>query len=90
MIRFKTAKKKTKIIWDVICNKCGKTCRLGEAEPVNFGGLRGVAHGQFGSEHLKDCHEYRFDLCEQCLRETFDTFKIPVLEVDIGPWGGRK
>jgi hypothetical protein len=72
MIRFKTAKKKTKIIWDVICNKCGKTCRLGEAEP------------------LKDCHEYRFDLCEQCLRETFDTFKIPVLEVDIGPWGGRK
>lgn len=72
----KTIKKMTKeveIVDDVICNKCGKSCK---GEMGNFNGLiETKVIGAYDSMCLSDQDTYVFSLCEQCLVELFKTFK---------------
>lgn len=72
---------------DIKCNKCGKSLRISDlpGDVVCYGGLigalvEGSCYSKFG-----DCISYEFDLCEECILEMFDTFKIPPEEhiVDV-------
>ena len=67
------------VIDDVTCNKCEGSCREVGMEDYGFNCL--IEHkitGGYGSAHLGDMTSYTFSLCEKCLVEMFDTFKIPV------------
>jgi len=60
---------------DVICNKCGKSC----LNLSNFNGLiNATVYGAYDSIVLEDLKKYKFDLCEMCLKDLFDSFKISV------------
>ena len=74
MKKYKTASIETKIVDEVLCNKCGDSC-IGE---YNILGLDADIWGSYGSTHLEDLVGYSFNLCEKCLVELFNTFKIPV------------
>ena len=63
------------VIDDIICNKCGESLKTPDG--YGFEGLIGaVVVGGYGSRHLGDMNEYRFDVCERCLVSWFDTFNI--------------
>lgn len=71
----------TSAIKDVICNKCGKSC----FDTMNFNGLiNAEVYGSYDSKILEDFKKYKFDLCEVCLKDLFDSFKI---SVDIKDYG---
>ena len=58
--------KKVEETKDIICNKCGKTCKHDD----NFCGLLEAAvQGGYDSTHLEDMKEYSFSLCEECLKD---------------------
>lgn len=60
-------------IKDIICNKCGNSCRFG---PLNYEGLIEVTfQSGFYSTIFGDCQEHSFSLCEPCLKELYETFK---------------
>lgn len=59
---------------DVICNKCGQTCK----PKYNHIGLCGYISGCYESELFEDNVDYLFDLCEKCVWDLVQTFKIPV------------
>ena len=66
---------------DILCNKCGSSCKLHEFEENDFqwGGLiEAKIMGGYFSSHLEDCQYYTFSICEKCLKELFESFKIPV------------
>jgi len=70
---------------DIICNKCGNSLKhlISTDNPPSFNycGLEeAIVHGTYGSDPLEDCTDYIFSLCEKCLYELFNTFKIPVKE----------
>lgn len=70
---------------DIICNKCGKSCRTDgggdDAGHKEFDGLIEVcAHGGYWSKVIGDMNRYRFSLCETCLVEFAKTFKINAFE----------
>lgn len=74
----------TEVIKDVFCNKCGESCcplKIRE-QPSREGYLYGLIEqtvsGGYYSHVLSDCVNYTFSLCEACLSNLFDTFKIPV------------
>ena len=61
---------------DILCNACGMSCRAGP-DNYSFEGLIGVVvTGGFYSKALGDMNKYSFDVCEKCLVEWLDTFKI--------------
>lgn len=77
----------------ILCNKCGNTCNLLEHLYPNdtpyysglikakvIGGYNSTPGNGFGA--LCDNSLYTFSLCEFCLDELFETFKIPVEERD--------
>lgn len=76
MIKTKKVKKVITVIEDIICNKCGASLKAGE----NFNGLDGFVYSEYGSKYLEDGTEYKFNLCEKCLKNLFKTFKIKVEE----------
>lgn len=41
-----------------------------------------IVRGSFNSEHLDDMTTYTFSMCEKCLVDLFETFKIPVNKVE--------
>ena len=60
---------------DCFCNKCEQSLKI----LSGFAGLPdGFAYGIYGSTHLDDGTHYEFSLCEKCLVELFESFKIPV------------
>lgn len=67
------------VISDIICNKCGESCK-------NLYGYEGLleaeVHGGYGSEHVGDMNKHKFSMCEKCFMELSATFKIPSLEDD--------
>jgi hypothetical protein len=65
---------------DIICNKCGNSCRPPGIE--DFYGLIevGFSTGYF-SPAFPDGVSYTFSMCEKCLKEIFDTFKIKPQEL---------
>lgn len=74
----------TEIVKDVFCNKCGESCipsllRSDNIFPKDFYGLiETTVSGGYYSDALSDCCNYTFSLCEGCLIELFDSFKLPV------------
>lgn len=74
----------TTVIKDVLCNKCGNSLRpvtnlpgeVADFDP-GFYGLVGVRYSTgYYSPALPDAFGYEFDLCEKCLKELMDSFKI--------------
>lgn len=77
------------VVDDIICNKCGESCRTdGGDDQVShkeFDGLIEVtAHGGYWSKVIGDMNRYQFSLCETCLVEFTKTFKISAF---IDGWG---
>jgi hypothetical protein len=65
-------------ITDILCNKCGESCK--DKCNMNYEGLiEANVWGGYGSK-LGDSVSYQFSLCEDCLKIMFDDFKIPVLK----------
>jgi len=63
----------TEVAEDIICNKCGNSCKC----EMNFNGLvETTVIGAYDSTHLDDMRQYVFSLCEKCLSELFDGFSI--------------
>ena len=62
---------------DVLCNKCGVSCK---EESGLLGLIEVTVSGGYGSDPLSDGTNYTFSLCESCLDELFNEFKIPVDE----------
>lgn len=88
VVHFEEHTIKTEVIDDILCNRCGKSCRIDtDAENLSnctdaracFGGLTGAeVFGKYESGHgLFDMTRYKFSICELCLVEMFDSFKIP-------------
>lgn len=74
---------------DVACNKCGQTCLLFQDDverPVTQGLIDAKVYGDYFSTKLDDLVQYRFNLCEECLTEMFDGFKIPVKKYEYDVW----
>lgn len=64
---------------DIRCNKCGGTCKV-ESAPGQYGLIKQVVCGGYGSTALSDMTEYHFSMCEQCLSDLFKSFLLPVIE----------
>ena len=80
-----------------LCNKCGNTCRSDDAIEVGkrcdfdatqdfYGLINAKVRGGYFSPHLFDLVLYKFDICEKCLKEYFDSFVIPADEFHYDPW----
>lgn len=69
----KTVTEKKELITDCICNKCSKS--LKDDQGLNYEGLVGaVGRGGYASR-IGDEVYWRFDMCEECLLELFNTFE---------------
>ena len=74
------------VIQDVLCNKCTKSLRThiataeddGQKIYETYGIVEQTYNGGYCSDPLEDEAKYTFSLCESCLKELFDSFKIPV------------
>lgn len=63
----------------VFCNKCGNSCQIKDKHTKdNYGLINAKIHGGYNSPKLEDCTSYTFSLCEFCLSELFQTFKIKI------------
>lgn len=60
---------KTKVIDQIICNKCGKIIDDSDALSVEK---------RWGYFSEKDNEVHQFDLCEQCYDEMIASFQIPI------------
>lgn len=79
-----------------VCNLCGQTCLSPYGRDLNgkdvcqeYGMLNTIVQGGFCSPALQDCTAYRFDLCEHCLKKLFDSFAVPVEEIEYDIWDGH-
>lgn len=66
---------------EILCNLCGNTlCITMNANDWSiqepYGLLNCLVSGGYNSLHLSDGYNYDFNLCELCLRNLFDQFKI--------------
>lgn len=60
---------KTKVIDQIICNKCGKEIKERDALSVEK---------RWGYFSEKDNEVHQFDLCEECYDEMVASFQIPI------------
>lgn len=90
MKTIKTITQEVEVVAEVRCNKCGELCTTPshESHVANHGAYRrdwyglievGFTTGYF-SDVLPDGMAYRFSLCEPCVKELMETFKIPAEE----------
>lgn len=68
----------------ILCNRCGECMRpLGTSNEQYPHGLeKAEVTGGYDSYHLFDCTTYKFSICEKCLRELFNQFKIKPTVID--------
>lgn len=63
------------------CNKCGgPMCPPNsgpDGEDCPYGLVEHTVSGGYSSPALSDCTNYKFSMCEVCLRELFNSFKVP-------------
>ncbi len=60
-----------------VCNKCGGPMCPSPSSPnrlVPYGLVEEKVTGGYDSFHLLDLNTYKFSLCEECLRQLFDSF----------------
>ena len=86
---YKKIVREEEVIDEVCCNKCGESCTIhicndsnGNSIKDHFGLIDCTVSGGYDSPHLTDLTYYNFSLCEKCLVELFETFKIPVTVTD--------
>lgn len=63
-----------------VCNNCaGPLCPKVDSpnSEVPHGLVETSVSGGYDSPHLTDCTNYKFSLCEACLRSIFSKFKVP-------------
>jgi len=79
MIRKEHETKNVEVIKDVLCNKCGASCKAIDCDNFNCAELK--VHWGYGSTyHDGEIHEAH--LCEQCWEGIVKEFKIPDLVVE--------
>lgn len=76
-----TVTREVEYVEDVICNRCGNTCKPPDASDF-YGLIEARVSGGYWSPRLGDMRVYVFSLCENCLDELFSTFKIDPLVDD--------
>ena len=82
--RIITETKEVEVIDDILCNKCGESCRTDDFDFGNMEGLVEVAiTGGYNSQYIGDMTQYTFSVCEKCLMDFVGTFKIPAEVVDF-------
>jgi len=84
-----TGIKRTRESW--VCNGCGGCLCVGDTDDsYPYGLVDAAVSGAYSSTHLSDCTNYKFSLCEGCLRELFDgcVVKPRISEYAIGVIGG--
>lgn len=60
-------------ISDILCNKCSKSCKTS----CGFEGLiEVIASGGFDSKFVGDESSLKFSLCEDCLKDLINSFKL--------------
>lgn len=62
------------VLDDIICNKCGRSCK--DSSEMNYEGLLEISVEGGYASILGDTVKYTFSLCEECLKELFESFKI--------------
>ena len=69
----------------ILCSRCGECMRpLGTMNEQYPHGLENAeVTGGYDSYHLFDMTTYKFSICEKCLRELFNQFKIKPTVTDI-------
>ena len=67
-----------KFLYDTYCNKCGDKI-IPQTSFMDEFSITGGYHNKY----LEDNITYTFSLCEKCLKELFNTFKIPVDKKDL-------
>ena len=74
----------------ILCNSCGESCEieLFPGEKEQYGLIDCRVRGGYSSSYLEDGILYRFDICEKCLKNIFDNFKIPVSTVEYDLFDG--
>jgi len=80
-----------KIENDILCNKCGQSCKVlidAEHTCFNMEGLRAKIRAGYGSQF--DGSILKFDLCDDCVAELIKTFKIPVQETEYDLFTGEE
>lgn len=82
------------VVCGFACNMCGLVVQPGVGVPTveeltsRVTGLIGaVVHAGYDAEHLTDGVTYSFSLCEKCLSDLFNQFKVPVTVKDINDVG---
>ena len=78
MIKTIKIKEEIEKVEDILCNRCGKSCIPGkdDGNDDGYGLIEKTVIGGYWSPELYDDVSYTFSLCESCLRELFDNFKI--------------
>jgi len=76
----------TTVLDDVICNRCGASCKIDKKDP-NIYFAQCTAKGGFGSPRLIDGYKYTFEVCEGCFIEIAKTFQHPPTVRDVGLFG---
>jgi len=89
MLKNRTVTREVEETYDVICNKCEYSLKVYESVHDNgetyrdYEGLIAV-RTSFGyhSKHFGDCTSIDFSLCEKCLWDLVQTFKIDCITDD--------
>jgi len=71
MIKTHIETKEYEAVDDVICNKCGKSCK------TNCGNFEGIIEYTFMGgydSYLGDQRVFTFSMCEHCIEKMFETF----------------
>lgn len=77
--------KEESLTTDILCNKCGLTCRTDNGpvdipsgvKPQFDGLLEAKVQGGYFSKKIGDLSRHTFSLCETCFMDLQSTFKIP-------------
>jgi len=78
----------TKEVTTCTCNKCGEIISYNFKDGKCYG-TSVTIHGGYFNKHLSDLTSYWFDICEECLVEFMNTFKIPSTSGDYCLSGGN-
>ena len=68
----------------IVCNRCGMSFNREDDFATNLIHEFNIKFG-YGSKH--DLEEWDFDLCEVCIEELTDSFKIKPARFDLGAFG---
>ena len=75
----------TTVLDDVICNRCGKSCKINKDPNIYF--AQCTTRGSCGSPRLVDGYKYTFEVCEDCFIEIAKTFQHPPTVRAVGLFG---